>query len=395
MKKVLSVLLVVFGLLFLAGCQETNPNQILFEAYALDGTLIVREKITFEPEANQSVFELILEKVDIDYTESEWGAFINGIEGHYPKEYGASFNYSFALYVNDVFALTGISDIALSENLKITFKEEFASWLDQTDLMVDTIIYDFIQNKITDYINATTIDYHVISALSLLNGKGYPVPQANEILESITSFVDLENLSKAFRSAIYQTIYQLDTSETKTALEGFEITNPWAATSALTALSLVGGNPDKINTLVGMVAQTFEYIDSDYVGMAMVALAKHKDNQAVIDIMDIWLDIIYDNQTEEGMSSPFGGVNSASTATVIIGLVAQGYNPRSEAFTVEGVDLIEALVAYYIDGGFKDKPDSETYDLGFSTTQAFAALVVYKIFRDVWGNPAVDLYQLN
>jgi hypothetical protein len=113
----------------------------------------------------------------------------------------------------------------------------------------------------------------------------------------------------------------------------------------------------------------------------------------VIDIVDTYIAYLNENQTPEGIES-WGSSNAASTAMVILGLVAQGIHPRSEGFTVEDVDLIEALINYYTEDGFNWLMNSEEVDLMFSTPQAFAALVAYKIYRDVWGNPPVYLYDI-
>lgn len=397
MKKVLNVLFVLLVIILLAGCQEIVPteeiiyeNPIIFEAYDLENNLIVKQTIEFPTDSENTVFEVIAEAVDMDYTMSEYGAFINAIEGHYPKEFGITYNYMFSLYVNDEIAPVGISSITYSEGLKITFKEEFTSWLDQTDYLVDQIIYSFIEDQITNYINDESIDHQVLSALYLLNSKGYPVIDFNELITDKTTI----NFIDPVKSSFIKTIFDIDATDTKTALESMTRTNPYNAANLLSALSVLNGNTEIISELISNVATTFEFIDPDYVGMAMLALAKHQSNPLVIDIMPEFMDVILDSLSVEGVMS-WGNANASSTATVIIGLLAHGYQPRAEMFQTDGVDLIEALIEYYSEGVFKWQLNSDLLDTSFSTPQAFAALVVYKISRDIWGNPPVDLFDLN
>jgi len=408
MKKALSVLFVLLVIFTLAGCQGIVPtdetvltetpseviesptiieNPIIFELFALDQSLLLSKVISYPVDTELSVFEVIVNHIDMDYTMSQWGAFINGIMGHYPKEFGSSYNYMFTLYVNDVISNVGISEITYTEGLKITFKEEFSSWLDQTDYLVDQIIYRFIDERLTEYINDDFIDYHVLSALYLLKTKGY----ISIDLKSLVNDPALIDQNNVVKSAFIQSIFNLDTTSTKNDLEATTITGPWQAVNILTALSLLNGSETVIHGLIDTVAQTFDFMDPDYVGMAMLALAKHKTHQKTIDILPVFESFIISNLTEQGISS-WGSANASSTATVIIGLIAQGYHPRSEVFSVNGTDLIEALLLYYSDGAFKWQASSESLDLIFSTPQAFAALVVYKLSRDVWGNPPVDLF---
>jgi hypothetical protein len=101
-----------------------------------------------------------------------------------------------------------------------------------------------------------------------------------------------------------------------------------------------------------------------------------------------------DALSEDGIIS-WGNANAASTATIILGLVAQGIDPEDEAYQTNGVGLIEALMAYEADGSFKWKLTDENPDLMFSTPQAFSALVAYKLSRDIWGFPATHLFDLD
>jgi hypothetical protein len=132
-------------------------------------------------------------------------------------------------------------------------------------------------------------------------------------------------------------------------------------------------------------------MDSDYAGMALLALALYREQSSLELAIEGYLDFIGSNLTTTGISA-WGSPNSSSTAAVVLGLVAHGIHPRSEAYQTSGVDLIEALLLYSHDGAFKWTIDAETADLQFSTPQVFAALVAYKLYRDVYGNPPFALF---
>ncbi len=398
MRKWILAVLLVFLWIGLAGCQvptEDTPTPLgdsfLFEAYRLDQTLIVSKQIPFNEEDDQTLLEAIIEEIEMDITYSQWGAFINGIEGHYPKEYGVTYNYNFMLYVNHEMASTGIGDILYQEGLIITFKEEFSSWLDQTDYWVDQVIYQFIEDQLSEFLNTESMDYHVFSALRLMQLKGYPVP---DVIQTIPMpEADLSHLGGLFRSTLYQTGYGMNDPHLESLLGQWAIDHPWSAVNVLTALSLLNPEHERINALIDHVAQVIDFMDPDYVGMALLALSKHQEHPKTQAVLADWLAFVQHAQTKNGIES-WGTTNSASTATVILGLVSFGINPRSEAYTVEGVDLIEALRAYHVEGGFKWQISDQEANLAFATPQVFAALVAYKLSRDIWGNPPIYLFDL-
>jgi len=125
--------------------------------------------------------------------------------------------------------------------------------------------------------------------------------------------------------------------------------------------------------------------------MILLALAPYIDNQLTTQTIADMTVYIQTVLTETGVES-WGNANSSSTAAVILGLVAQGINPRGEAYQTNDIDLIEALLAYEIDGAYKWLLADEQADMAFSTPQVFSALVAYKIYRDIYGNPAFNLF---
>ena len=132
-------------------------------------------------------------------------------------------------------------------------------------------------------------------------------------------------------------------------------------------------------------------MDADYAAMALTAVSSVRESENGTQIINAMVTYIKDSMSKDGVVS-WGNANASSTAAVILGLLAIGEDPRSEAYTVDGVDLMEALMLYQGDAGFKYLQADTNDDLAFSTPQAFAALVAYKIVRD---QLAYSTHQLN
>ncbi len=75
--------------------------------------------------------------------------------------------------------------------------------------------------------------------------------------------------------------------------------------------------------------------------------------------------------SEDGVVS-WDNANAASTATVILGLIAQGINPEDEAYQTNGVGLVEALMSYELDGAFKWALTDETPDFYVFNTSSIS-----------------------
>lgn len=393
MKKLLLVVVLLLSLIAIAGCTtEDEKDAFIFELINLQGDLLLSETIPFDSNATTDLIELIDEVIELDYTVFEFGTFINGIGGNYPTEYGITYNYYYSLYVNGVSSMVGLDQIHVVNGTKISFIE--VTVLDETDLLVDELIMKFIEEYADTYLTSTLMDHHVAAAIAQLHSKGYDVPALSNWVPDPSTLFSVSTISNAMKTAILETVYSRTISTTKTALEAFVPQNHYEAISVLTGLSLVQTETTRIQSLIQQITATNPtYMDSDYVGMALMALSPYHDLAAVISAKTSYLSYIVNNITETGVSA-WGNPNASSTASVILGLVAHGINPRHETYQKNDVDLIEALLLYADEGAFKWTLDSETLDLQFSTPQAFAALVAYKIYRDVYGNPPFNLFDL-
>ncbi|MFA5693112.1 MAG: hypothetical protein WC907_05790 [Acholeplasmataceae bacterium] len=350
----------------------------LFEVIDLDDNEILSKTINYD--SDLGVFESILEVVEVDYDTSEYGAFINGVEDFYPTENGVSYNYYLSVLVNDEYSDTGIDQILYEENLKITLKE--TTTLDPFDLLVDSFINDFIINESNKFINDSKTDQYVLASLVKLNSYGY-----YNIDFSDYDFEDFE--LSGVKDYLLQSLKNNALGNEFTEAELVEIndlssTNLYEVTTILNILDSVYGKAElnlRNDLLDTLITTNNPYMDPDYAGMTLQAVSTFKDDNDVETFKDDMVTYLKDNQNEDGFIS-YEIANASSTAQGILGLLAIGLNPRDEEFVKNDYDLVESLMKYYSDGGFKYKLSDENIDLMFSTPQAFSALAMYKIYRD-------------
>ena len=407
MKKVWFVVLFFFSLVLLAGCQEVEPSEpvvshpetevptviveegtFVVEVRNLAGDILLSESVVYDEDSEMSIAELIDEQIGMDYTvHPEYGWFVQGVGNIYPTEFNVTYNYWFSLLVNGEMSFVGIENIEYEEGLTVTFKE--SSMLDQEDLKVDRLIYEFLDKHLATYMNEHVTHYGVFAALKQLKTRGYHTIELTANLE-----VADQTIGDLYKKTILQMVLEVDTDATKALLESKATTNVYEAISLLYGLTMVGGNAQMIEDLVNLIITTENtYMDADYAGMTLAVLSYYQDIEGVEAFINQMLDYILTTLSDTGVTS-WGQANASSTAQVILGLVALGINPRGEVYTTEGMDLIEALLLYSLEGAFRYQLTQSEADMSFSTPQAFQALVAYKIYRDTWGNPPVELHNL-
>ena len=131
--------------------------------------------------------------------------------------------------------------------------------------------------------------------------------------------------------------------------------------------------------------------DADITAMALTALAPYyKGDSKVRESADravLWLS---ENQNSDGTYSSWGTVNSESCAQVTVALTSLGIDPnKDERFIKNGKSVIDGLLGFYTDGGFKHvstgKPNA------MATEQGYYALTAY--FRFTGGK--TSLYDMS
>jgi hypothetical protein len=389
MKKFWLIAVFVMGLTLISGCSEVDPSEddqtIKVEVKSVSDDVLYHETLVVSGEP-EHVLDVLDENINLDYTVSEYGAFVKGVEGYYPLETDVSYNYYYQILVDGTASDVGIDAIDYVDGMTITFLE--TTMLDAIDQMVDQVIYRFIDRHLSTYINDENVHHYVIMALHQLMKSGYVTLDWSDLIETDVKIdLSVETIAETFKTAIYERARSLNTQDTLAAMESFEATNHYDAVSQSIGLSMLGSDSEK-NALLKdfLINDEPQFIDPDLVGMIYSALGFYQEDQDVSSYVET-MNVYINEQTDEQGIVSWGNANSASTALVIIGLVAQGYDPRTM-----DVDLIEALLGYEVEGAFKWKPTEEEADMAFSTPQAFAALVSYKLYRDTWENPPFNLF---
>ena len=131
--------------------------------------------------------------------------------------------------------------------------------------------------------------------------------------------------------------------------------------------------------------------DADITGMALTALAPYyKEDSRVKEAADravLWLS---ENQNSDGTYSSWGTVNSESCAQVTVALTSLGIDPnKDERFIKNGKSVIDGLLGFYTDGGFKHVSTGKLNAM--ATEQGYYALTAY--FRFTGGK--TSLYDMS
>lgn len=122
--------------------------------------------------------------------------------------------------------------------------------------------------------------------------------------------------------------------------------------------------------------------DPDMTAMALQALAAYRTgDKAVQSAVDKALKTLSDMQQADGGYSSWGTLNSESCAQVIIALTALGIDPAKDSrFAKNGLTVLDALLSFAADGGFRHTADGERNDM--ATEQALCALTAYARLLD-------------
>jgi len=340
MKKIGLAVLVFLSFLMLAGCQDqellNDGPSFTVEVVSIEGTTLWSEDIIFVENDDRMTIEILDEAIDLDYSTSQYGSYVKGVGGFYPTEYGVTYNYYYYILVNGVGSEVGIDQIVITEDMVITFQE--TSGFDEIDLKVDRLIYAYVDAYRDMYITDQAFNHYIVAALGQLAKRGYI-----NTLTPPSYTANVTTIQEAFKTAVFQKTFGLDTSVTQTALNGFTATDAYSALSHLSALSLLEGDEQKINEVLDMLT-ALSIDDAEYAGMLMQALSPYEqDFDTVSTSINLLVPVITDNLTTTGVTS-WGSPSSSATAMVIIGLLAKGMDPRGDNFSTEQVDLIEALL---------------------------------------------------
>lgn len=364
---------------------DKKPIMYSIAVYDIDGEELGNKQIAGLE--GDKLIDALNDNFDVVSSQSDWGTYITSINGSIVDP-----NYYLACYENNEYASVGADDLVLENEDKIEYYNQ--CWnenMDVVDLTVDQLIYDFMKNSVAaiyekvDAAGKTPFyDYYLTSAILMMQKLGYDQSVFNFDFSNATTIKETleardwasETTQNNFmKGGITLLALGGDTTSLATALAAQTKYNYW---QAIVTKALNIENEVLTNTIAGWTAPT---ASGDASMMALGAYSLYMTKE---DLGTAAIDATYAKLTTTGVDS--WGVNAASTGLFIMGLCNLGLNPREYTVDVNDTtktDAVEILTTYVAEGGLKWKLTDEKADLGYSTPQGIAALLVYKAMRDM------------
>lgn len=359
-------------------------NVITFSIKEEDGST-TNTSVGYNDDYEGTLYDLLTANLSVTALDTEYGPMIMGIETL------QSMNGSYiAFSVNGEMAMTGVSTTPFSNDDVFTFE---IMWWDNTEKMVNDAINLFLENHASDYVNATSINYSVMSALSMLGIEEDYVTDTE-----VQTYVDSLTLTTGndyFKAITILEAAGLDASTLYSELNEIAAPGGYGATGyQLTAFASNGTSVDfsafETTALSDLSTNTPLDLGVDSGAITIIALSNYQTETGVDVLINDWVSYIKTNQLDTGaiLDKDFGWgstENSATMAQAVLGLVSVNVNPKgtdatSEDMTQLNYNLIASLLSYQTETGSFNWTDSE--DLAFATPQALLALVAYQQFSN-------------
>lgn len=412
-KRILLVVLIALSFLCFAGCTKKDDdgnkgNQaeksvtVTFNVYDIDGELLGSKEIKkdgLEGKKDGAAFQLLVENFDVQYTESDYGPYITSINKSVVDS-----NYYLALYENGVMSMVGINDIEVNDGDIYDFKvETWSTSKTANDLLIDKMVYSFMKKDL-DKVFTDAYDYSLLQAIVKANKSFYDanlfdlnkIPNIDNYKAQWTADQKGNSLGNIFKASLGCVDFGLTNDTIATALNAFtnkdELEIIWSIPYFLDACYNVGNFTEMYEAVKSDFVSIMEASDpSDSVNMALSFYALFDLEEDYAQNVKTILDKQTSSIGEDGFIDQWMGANSCSTAQLIIALVAAGQDPT----TYYGVDLVDILLRYVspTDSGFLYQLTDTESDLAFSTPQCYAALLMYKLYRD-GNNQAVTFFNV-
>ena len=321
---------------------------VIFEIITEDTRII--KTVAYKDADDLSAFNLLTNTFDVDYSTSEWGVFVNGIETLIPQ-----YGQFISMQKNDAMMPEGIGTINYQDGDVFSFE---LVWWDQQA----KALYEAIQLTLDYYLlqSIDTLDYQVLMALDILN-----IPLDLEVSQE-----PAEGLSNQIKQVFMLALLGHDVDAVTEAIYNQGLDHH-LFTMSLMALALNARKTEDYASFQTEYLNLIETLDVDTIDLdtlSMVLMTLNAYNQPLA----ITQTIIERIQTEAFNNSY--GDNAASFSMNILGLLSQGVNP-------ENIELMSTLIDYQADNGtFYYQLEDENTELLFSTPQSFLALVMMQAF---------------
>jgi len=346
--------------------------------------------VGFNDDYDGTLFDLLDDNYDVEYTESEYGKFITGVD-YIQAQYGSYISFS----KNEVPSMVGVEAATYEDGDLFSFE---IAWWDTNAQMVDAAIQLFIINQADEFINTDKIDYNVFLGLDTLGLSGDYVSQ-----EQVMSQLNIANMTtwnEFLKAAYILDIVGVDNSPAVISLNN-ELSNvpTFGYASALSCMISFGEVASNFSTFEETVKTFFTTntpydLGVDSGGMAVSVLSAYDTTEidTLIAAYSTWIDA--DQLASGGFAtrdSVYGEVtypgseNASSISQIILALVANGLDPMGVDYTQGENNLVSRLIEFQnTDGSFDYLFGDENADLMFSTPQSFLALVAYQQYLNTY-----------
>ena len=372
--------------------------------YDIDGEKLGAVEVTKDKNFDGTVKGVLLTELcdsfDVVYTESDYGPYITSIAGSVVDS-----NYYVSILENGEYSMVGINDIVIDDGDVFDFAVVTWKEFDETDLLVDKLFYKFFKEQINESFPETGFSYPLLAAINKAchaSSYGFAYYDTNVVNSNFDSkqayiesysgdFASEATVSPLLKAALVKSCYEFENDSIETALNGLDteaLNSLFYAPYYLMACKLNGTEP--MQAVLDYYEDLLKYeTPCDSVLLALQAYALYADKfENYEDTVNSTLANEASAVTENGFNDEWGGINCASTAQLIMTLVALNLNPRDYL----DLDIVKALLGYEKDGSFLYTADAIEPDLSFSTPQAYAALIAYKMYRDL--NTAINIYDV-
>ncbi len=352
--------------------------------------------IGYNDEFDGTLFDLLDEKLEVGYSEFEYGKYIYSLEDLSPKT-GAYISFS----KNGVPSMVGVELSTFEDGDLFAFE---VVWWDSLQESVDELIQLFIENHASNYVNNESVDYNVLLGLNLLGITNDYV--TSEEVEALVNASTLTYVGDYFKAIMKMNAAGLDSSELINELNSSSNLIPGAygqTAYGLLALDSISTSEDYSSfvtaALTDLETTTPYDLGLDAGGISLVALSNYTGVDVLISDYTTWVsttqldsggvitrDVIWGETTYPGTE------NASSMSQIILGMIANGIDPTGLDYTKGTNNLISRLLEFSTETGSFDYVfgDELTEDLAFSTPQAFLALVTYQVYANTYS--AVNPY---
>lgn len=407
MKKIKLIVGALALGLSLSACDKKEEPKVESDKYSIEVVDIDGEKL-LEREiiiSSNTLLEDLKTTTKVEGYDSQYGYALTSIDGSVVDS-----NYFLAIYENGQLTSTGIDGLKIDKGDKFKFQvecwntvsSEYGGVLDETDVLVDKIIYSYAKNQMKEYLGKTkdytanggwdnvpfgAADYWSFMGLNLMAENGYDknLFNSSSVPTTLKAELDAYDVSKLTGAQFgkyyyaakalgvdlngnFKTAYQAYLNNLPATYDAFKEYEYPFTLGISKKLNVTSAN---FNSLVNTTYRASTEYGIDGLAWQIASLAQFKD-----------LDL---NELSKFETKDYG--NAVSQALALVPFAALGVDPRDGAYEKDGKDLVEILIEKYYDSTNNIIKYNDTELTNTNTPQIYTYLMAYKVARDS-GNKA-------